>query len=253
MELLNYKTFGEGQPLIIVHGFLGSLDNWMTLGKKFSEDFQVYLIDQRNHGKSFHSNEWGYDQMVEDLEYFIDQLGIENPHLLGHSMGGKTVMQFTAFHPEKVDKLVVADIGPKFYPPHHQTILSGLKAVPIDKISSRQDAENVLKEYIPEIGVRTFLMKNLQRSGEGFSWKMNLPVLSSQIEKVGEGLSHHLPIETESLFIRGGNSNYILDEDWDEIERIFPYAQLETVDHAGHWLHAEQPEDFYNKVIKFLS
>ncbi|MCV9388520.1 alpha/beta fold hydrolase [Reichenbachiella ulvae] len=253
MELLNYKTFGEGQPMIIVHGFLGSLDNWATLGKRFAEDYQVYLVDQRNHGKSFHSEEWGYDRMVEDLENLIDELGIENPVLLGHSMGGKTVMQFAAFHPEKVEKMIVADIGPKHYPPHHQKILDGLSAVPIETIESRQEAEEVLAKYIPEIGVRTFLMKNIQRSSDRFSWKMNLPVLSAQIEKVGEALSYHLPIEVDTLFIRGGNSNYILDEDWDEITEIFPESELETVEHAGHWLHAEQPDEFYTKVMNFLS
>ncbi|PIB37257.1 alpha/beta hydrolase [Reichenbachiella sp. 5M10] len=252
MDLLNYKVLGEGQPLIIIHGFLGSLDNWLTLGKRFAENFQVYLIDQRNHGKSFHSEEWGYEKMVEDLEYFIEELEIENPILLGHSMGGKTVMQYTAFYPDKVDKLIVADIGPKSYPPHHQKILEGLSAVPISALESRQQAEEVLQQYVPDLGTRTFLMKNIQRSGEGFSWKMNLPVLSEQIEKVGEALSHHLPIETETLFVRGGNSNYILDEDWSEIEEIFPHAELETVANAGHWLHAEQPDDFYNKVMNFI-
>ncbi|RJE71334.1 alpha/beta fold hydrolase [Reichenbachiella sp. MSK19-1] len=252
MELLNYKTFGEGQPLIIIHGLLGSLDNWLTLGKRFSEQYQVYLIDQRNHGKSFHSDEWSYDRMVEDLEYFIDELGIENPILLGHSMGGKTVMQFTAFHPDKVDKLIVADIGPKFYPPHHKQIFAGLDAVPIGDITSRQQADDILKEYVADLGTRTFLMKNLTRSGEGFAWKMNLPVIKANIENVGEALSYHLPIETETLFVRGGKSDYILDDDWDEIEEIFPNATLETVDNAGHWLHAEQPEDFYNKVMQFI-
>ncbi|UXP33696.1 alpha/beta fold hydrolase [Reichenbachiella agarivorans] len=252
MQLLNYKTFGEGQPLIIIHGFLGSLDNWLTLGKKFSEDFQVFLIDQRNHGKSFHSDKWDYDAMVEDLEYFIDELGIENPILLGHSMGGKTVMQFTAFHASKVDKLIVADIGPKLYPPHHQQILDGLSAVPIDTIDSRQEAEDVLINYVPDLGTRTFLMKNLNRSSDGFSWKMNLPVLIKNIENVGEALSYQIPIETETLFIRGGNSNYIQDEEWHEIEEIFPHAKLETIADAGHWLHAEQPEEFYTKVMNFI-
>ncbi|MFY0626489.1 MAG: alpha/beta fold hydrolase [Reichenbachiella sp.] len=252
MELLNYKTFGEGQPLIILHGFLGSLDNWLTLGKKFGETHQVFLLDQRNHGKSFHSDQWGYDEMVDDLEFFVSELGIENPILLGHSMGGKTAMQYTAFHESSIDKLIVADIGPKQYPVHHDQILKGLKSVPIMEIRSREEVDELLKSYIPEIGVRTFLMKNLSRSPEGFSWKMNLNVLDKNIKKIGEVLSYHLPIEKETLFIRGGNSNYILDEDWKDIESIFQNGNLETISDVGHWLHAEKPRDFYDLVMDFI-
>ncbi|MGL1885354.1 MAG: alpha/beta fold hydrolase [Reichenbachiella sp.] len=252
MPLLNYKRFGEGQPLIIIHGFMGSLDNWMTLGKKFAEDFDVILVDQRNHGKSFHSDEWGYSYMVDDLEKLIDELELVNPILLGHSMGGKTVMQYAAFHDAKIDRLIVADIGPKFYPPHHKTILDGLSAVNIDALQSRQEADEFLSSYVSDIGIRTFLLKNLNRSSEGFSWKMNLPVLADNIEKIGEELSRHLPIETGSLFIRGGNSDYILDEDWSSIEEIFENSELATIEGVGHWLHAERPSEFYDLIMKFL-
>ncbi len=252
MELLNHKVFGEGQPLIIVHGFMGSLDNWLTLGKRFSENFQVHLVDQRNHGRSFHSEDWGYEHMVHDLENYIAHYGLENPHLLGHSMGGKTVMQFAAFHQYDIEKLIVADIGPRFYPVHHQTILEGLKSVPIDSISSREEADEVLKKFIPEVGVRTFLMKNIARSGNGFSWKMNLDVLDRGIEQIGKALDYHLPIENDTLFMRGGNSDYILDEDWEDIQEIFPHSELTTLEGAGHWLHAEQPDAFYQKVMSFL-
>ena len=252
MELLNHKVSGAGQPLVILHGFLGSLDNWTTLAKRFSEDYQVVLVDQRNHGKSFHSDEFGYDEMVEDLEGLIEALNLDRPILLGHSMGGKTVMQYAAYHHDKIEKLIIADISPKAYPIHHHKILEGLAAIPIDKIESRNQADEILSQYVPEIGTRTFLLKNIKRTPEGFGWKMNLPVLTEKIEKVGMALNYHLPIETESLFIRGGNSDYILDDEFDDIQDVFPEAVFETVDNAGHWLHAEQPEDFYKKVINFL-
>lgn len=253
MELLNYKRFGQGQPLIILHGFLGSLDNWLTLGKRFAEDYDVILVDQRNHGKSFHSNEWGYDEMTTDLEHLIETLNLENPILLGHSMGGKTVMQYAAFYPQQIDKLIVADIGPKAYPVHHDQILNGLKSIPVGQISSRQEADEILSDYIKEDSTRVFLLKNLKRTSEGFDWKMNLPVLAEKIEEVGKALSHHLPIETNTLFIRGGSSNYIPDEDWEDIEEIFPNAQLETIENTGHWLHAENPDKFYDLVTNFLA
>ena len=253
MNLLHHKSLGLGQPLIIVHGFLGSLDNWMTLAKRFSADYQVIMIDQRNHGKSFHSADFGYDEMVEDLERLIDALNLDNPILLGHSMGGKTVMQYAAYHPHKVDKLIVADIGPKMYPTHHDKILEGLQAIPINTIKSRNQADDLLSKYVTDPGIRVFLLKNLRRVEDRFEWKMNLPILIKNIAEVGKALDYHLPIETESLFIRGGSSNYILDEEFESIEDIFPNVQFETIDNAGHWLHAEQPEEFYNKVMKFLS
>lgn len=253
MELLNYKRFGEGQPLLILHGFLGSLDNWLTLGKRFAEHYDVILVDQRNHGKSFHSDDFGYDQMVSDLEQLIDHLKLEDPIILGHSMGGKTVMQYAAFHPQKLDKLIVADIGPKAYPVHHDQILTGLKAIPVDQIQSRQAADDILAEYVDNESTRVFLLKNLKRTSDGFEWKMNLPVLCDKIEEIGKPLVHHLPIETDTLFIRGGSSNYIPDEDWDGIEEIFPHAELKTIDHAGHWLHAENPDLFYELVTNFLA
>lgn len=252
MELLNHKRFGQGQPLIILHGFLGSLDNWLTLGKRFAEDFEVILVDQRNHGKSFHSDDWGYDEMTADFENLIEALELENPILLGHSMGGKTVMQYAAFYPQQLDKLIVADIGPKAYPVHHDQILAGLKAIPVGQIESRQEADDILANYVQEESTRVFLLKNLKRTSEGFDWKMNLPVLAEKIEEVGKSLNYHLPIETETLFIRGGNSNYILDEEWEDIEEIFPNAALETIERTGHWLHAENPDKFYELVTNFL-
>ncbi|UXX80190.1 alpha/beta fold hydrolase [Reichenbachiella carrageenanivorans] len=253
MEQLNYKRFGEGQPLLILHGFLGSLDNWLTLGKRFAEHYEVILVDQRNHGKSFHSDDFGYDEMVSDLEHLIDHLQLEDPIILGHSMGGKTVMQYAAFHPQKLNKLIVADIGPKAYPVHHDQILSGLNAIPVDKIQSRQEADELLSSYVDNEGTRVFLLKNLKRTSDGFEWKMNLPVLCEKIGEVGKPLIHHLPIDTDTLFIRGGSSDYIPDEDWDDIEEIFPNAELKTIDHAGHWLHAENPDLFYELVTNFLA
>lgn len=252
METLNYKRFGKGQPLVILHGFLGSLDNWLTLGKKFARDYDVILADQRNHGKSFHSDEFGYDEMVQDLENLINHLDLDQPILLGHSMGGKTVMQYTTYHPQQIEKLIVADIGPKAYPVHQDQILAGLQAIPINQVQSRQEADDILSDYVGLESTRVFLLKNLKRTPNGFEWKMNLPVLKKNISEVGNSLIYHLPVETDTLFIRGGNSDYILDDEWEEIEEIFPNSRLSTIANAGHWLHAEQPEKFYEEVMSFL-
>ena len=252
MELLNHKIFGKGQPIVVLHGFLGSLDNWLTLGKKFAETHQVILVDQRNHGKSFHSQHWGYEVMVDDLRALIQHYQLEKPILLGHSMGGKTVMQYAAYHGEELDRIIVADIGPKFYPAHHQTILDGLRAIPVGQIESREQADEMLSRHITDAGTRSFLLKNLNRNADGFSWKMNLEVLSNQIDEIGKSLEYRSPIENDTLFIRGGASNYILDEDWSEIQDVFPNARLETIAGVGHWLHAEDPVAFYNKTMNFI-
>lgn len=252
MSTLNYKVLGEGEPLIILHGLFGSLDNWVTLGKKFAEDFKVYLIDQRNHGNSFHDPSFSYSAMSEDLYRFMGEMNIEKASIIGHSMGGKTVMEFATKYPDKINKLVIADIGPKSYPVHHSTILKAFYSVPVQNLTSRKQADEILSELISDFGIRQFLLKNLTREGDGFRWKMNLDVIASNIEEVGKGLNQNASFNKETLFIRGGNSDYILDDDFYAIKSIFPKSKIETVAGAGHWLHAEKPADFYEKVTQFL-
>ncbi|MFY0650636.1 MAG: alpha/beta fold hydrolase [Cyclobacteriaceae bacterium] len=251
--MLNHRIIGEGQPLVILHGLFGSLDNWLTLSKRFAENYQVVLVDQRNHGKSFHADDFNYSEMSDDLQNLIDHLALERPILLGHSMGGKTVMQYAAFHPESVDKLIVADIGPKPYPVHHELIIEGLKSVDFSMMQKREEIDMALEKHIPDFGTRSFLMKNVKRTSEGgFDWKMNLIAISKNIEEVGKPLDYFLPIETPTMFIRGGASNYIKDDDFDDISEIFPEVIFETVAGSGHWLHADNPEAFYQKVATFL-
>lgn len=252
-NLLNYKSIGEGQSLIILHGLFGSLDNWLTLGKRFAENYQVILVDQRNHGKSFHDDAFDYTLMARDLDDLIDHLELDNPILLGHSMGGKTVMQYTAFHPDKIDKLIVADIGPKYYPVHHETIINALKSVPVKNLQSREQAEELMTKEIKDFGTRSFLLKNLKRTSEGFDWKMNLEGISNNIEEVGKPLDYYLPIEIPTLFIHGGKSNYILEEDKEDIQEIFPQAEFASISDSGHWLHADNPDKFFQLTSHFLN
>ncbi len=252
MSKLNYKVLGEGEPLFILHGLFGSLDNWITLGKKFSDDFKVYLIDQRNHGLSFHDDQFNYKVMADDLLDFMNNQKINSAHLIGHSMGGKTVMNFATEYSEKVKKLVVADIGPKYYPVHHTEIIKALYAIPVEKLNSRKDADEKMSIKIQNFGIRQFLLKNLQRDGDHFKWKMNLDIIAKNIEEVGKASNQNANFDHETLFIRGGKSDYIQDSDLNMINSIFPKAKLETITDAGHWLHAEKPNEFYDSVIKFL-
>ena len=252
--MLYSKIEGEGKPLLILHGFLGMSDNWKTIGHQFATDgFQVQLLDLRNHGKSFHSEEFSYELMVQDVFEYCQANNLENVNILGHSMGGKTAMLFATTHPEMVEKLIVADIGPKFYPQHHQTILEGLNAVDFSLKPSRNEVEEILSRHIADFGTRQFLLKSLywQETGQ-LAFRFNLAVLTRKIEEIGKPLPEHSIFNKSTLFIRGGSSSYILDEDFETIKHHFPNFKIETIPDVGHWLHAENPKLFYLKTITFL-
>ena len=253
MELYS-NILGEGKPFIFLHGFLGMSDNWKTLGTKFSENgYEVHLIDQRNHGRSFHSDEFNYEVMVQDLKTYIDSHQLEDIILLGHSMGGKTAMLFAVEHPELLNKLIIADISPRYYPTHHEDILKGLSSLDFDNIKSRGEAEDQLKPYVSDFGTRQFLLKNLYwETKEKLALRMNLEALKENVNEVGEPLPIHSKFEKDTLFLRGDRSEYISLQDESLIKTHFPNALIVTISNAGHWLHAENPTEFYEAVIDFL-
>ncbi len=250
---LHHKAFGQGDPLVILHGLFGMLDNWQTLGKRFAEHFSVFLLDQRNHGRSPHAEPFDYPTLAQDLLEFLEGQWIFKTHLIGHSMGGKTAMQFALEHPDRVAKLVVVDIAPKRYPPGHETIFQALEAVPLDAVRSRKEVEARLAEKIPDAGVRLFLLKNLKRRKDGsFAWKMNLPALHRHYDAVLAPIESDAPFEGPTLFVRGGRSQHLLPEDFGDIRRLFPAARFVTLEQAGHWVHADAPDEFFRTVLNFL-
>jgi pimeloyl-ACP methyl ester carboxylesterase len=230
-------------------------DNWKTLAKQFSEaDFEVHLVDQRNHGRSFHSNEFDYELLAKDLKRYCEAKNLNDVILLGHSMGGKTAMLFAAKYPELVRKLLVADISPRYYPVHHDAILEGLSNLDFSKLKSRGQADEALSRYVHEMGTRMFLLKNLYWVEKGqLGLRMNLEVLKENVSEVGEALPIHATFEKETLFLRGDRSEYIGEADEGIIRRHFPNSEIVTIANTGHWLHAENPEDFYDAVINFVS
>jgi len=252
--MLYSKIEGQGKPLLILHGFLGMSDNWKTLGTQYAQDgFQVHLLDLRNHGRSFHSDIFNYEVMVHDVAAYCQENNLQNVDCIGHSMGGKVAMLLATQFPNLIDKLIVADIGPKFYPQHHQTILEGLNAVDFSLKPSRSEVEALLSKYITDFGTRQFLLKSLFWVEPGqLAFRFNLAVFNSQIEQIGTALPENTLFEKPTLFIRGGNSNYILDSDFDEIKRHFPKAVFNTISNVGHWLHAEKPQEFYEMTRNFL-
>lgn len=253
--ILYSNIIGEGQPFVILHGFLGMGDNWKTLAKQFSEsNFEMHLVDQRNHGRSFHSEDFDYDLMAQDLKQYCDAHNLKDIILLGHSMGGKTAMVFATKFPELVDKLMVADISPRYYPVHHDAILEGLSQLDFSQIKSRGKADKALSAYVEDTGTRLFLLKNLYWVEKGkLGLRMNLEVLKAQVSEVGEALPNHATFNKATLFLRGDRSEYIGESDAAIIQRHFPNSEIQTIKNAGHWLHAENPDDFYDAVINFVS
>lgn len=253
MQLLHSKILGNGEPLLIIHGYFGSGDNWKMIANKLSDSFQVHLIDQRNHGRSFHSDEFDYELMVEDLYNYIEHYQLEKVNLLGHSMGGKTVMLFAVENSEMVNKLIVADIAPRMYPPHHGDILKALNSVNFSIQNSRALVDKKLAELIPEVGVRQFLLKNVYWKEKGqLDFRFNLQSLTENNNEVGEALPSFTVFDGVTLFLKGENSGYISADEEPLIKAHFPNSSIVTIANAGHWLHAENPIDFYKEVNRFL-
>lgn len=253
MQQLHSTILGTGTPLLILHGYFGMSDNWRGLGNKFAKNFEVHLIDQRNHGRSFHSDDFDYELLVEDLYNYVNHHNLSKVYVLGHSMGGKVAMLFAVTYPKFVEKLIVADISPKYYKPHHEHILAALNAVNFSIQDSRKKVEEVLKIYIPEPGILQFLLKNVYWKNKGeLAFRFNIHSLTEHNSEVGEALPSFTQFEGPTLFLRGENSNYITKNETSLIEAHFSNATIVTVKNAGHWLHAENPTDFYTETVTFI-
>lgn len=254
MDVLHSLIIGEGEKdLLILHGFLGMGDNWKTHAKHWAtQGWRVHLIDQRNHGRSFWSDDFNYDFMAEDLLKYYDAHKIAEATLLGHSMGGKVAMQFACTNPEKVTQLIVADIAPKAYPPHHQQILNGLAALNFSQITSRKEADQTLSNFIKEAGIRQFLLKNIYRvTPTQLGLRINIAVLKNASDQIGTSLSQEMQYPGKTLFLKGEHSGYIEAGDELLLQHHFPQNTLVTIEKAGHWLHAENPMAFGQAIANW--
>ncbi|MCE3226303.1 MAG: alpha/beta hydrolase [Bacteroidetes bacterium] len=252
---LAYREFGSGEPLVILHGLFGQSDNWNTLAKQFAEKgFHVFTIDQRNHGLSPHSDTWDYNVMADDLKEFLEDHNLHHAILLGHSMGGKTVLFFEWKYPEVAQKLIVADISPRAYEPHHSDVLEALHAVDFSVVKTRKEAEAKMNEYIKDFGTKQFLLKNIywkDSDNNVMDWRFNLKVISDNYDNIGV----EAPLfksETPCLIIRGEKSNYVTEKDMEDFRARFIDCKLETVAGSGHWVHAEKPKEFFEVVMGFI-
>jgi len=250
---LFYRQEGRGEPLIILHGLLGSSDNWRAMSRRLAQHFAVYSLDLRNHGHSPHAAEMNYPLMANDLREFVEANRLERVFLLGHSMGGKVAMQFAVDYPAQVEKLVIVDIAPRTYPPSQRPLLAALRALDLGAIGSFAEADAALKPAIPETALRQFLLKNLSRDERGrFRWRIGLEEIAENYDALTLAIAIDPPFEKPACFIRGGRSDFIADLDAALIRRAFPRARIETIEGAGHWVQSEAPEEFYRAVSGFL-
>lgn len=251
--ILHSTILGNGRPMLVLHGVFGMSDNWITFGKIVAEYFEVHLIDLRNHGRSFHTDVFNYELMVDDVYQYVLNHNLQYVTLLGHSMGGKVAQFFALKYPQFIDKLIVVDIAPRAYPVHHMEIINSLKSVNFSIVNSRKEAEEILSKTIKEGGVRQFLMKNLYwKKPNQLAFKFNLSSIEKNINNIYKEVSFTKKVEIPTLFIKGATSNYITNEDIDHIKSNFSNVQIDIIKNAGHWVHAENSSDFNESVLNFL-
>jgi esterase len=250
---LHYREQGEGPPLVILHGLFGSFENWAYISQQLSDEFRVISVDQRNHGQSPHDPEMNFPALGKDLGDFLDQLQLERANVLGHSLGGKAAMEFALTRPGRAERLIVVDMAPRGYPRKHDRIFEALRSLRLESFHTRGEIEEALEPAIPELAVRRFLLKGLaQRTPGEFSWKFNLPVLHESYDQLTAPLDRGRSCDCPALFIRGADSDYIRAGDEALIRELFPRAEMTTIEGAGHWVHAEQPQVFIDRVKNFL-
>jgi esterase len=251
---LNFKSLGQGRPLVLLHGLFGSLDNWLGVTPKLAQHFQLFLPDLRNHGASPHSPEMNYPAMAADLAEFFDAQKLDAANLLGHSLGGKVAMQFASQFPHRVEKLIVVDIDPRAYPHEHDVIFAALLSLDLKKFQNRKEVEDTLAPAIPDLTLRRFLLKNLRHTSDSaLEWRIPLNAIFENYPKLCRPLPAKEPFSKPTLFIRGGQSPYIDDADYPLIHQFFPAATIETIPQAHHWVHADAPNEFVRLILEFLN
>jgi esterase len=259
MRMLHFKQYGQGQPVLILHGLFGTLDNWQTVANQLAQYYTVFAVDLRNHGRSFHSDSaFTYQVLTDDIQRFMDDNWLYQTAVIGHSMGGKLAMNVALDDPDRITKLVVVDIAPKTYRGGHDDVFKALHSIDLATLRGRADAEvllmNALNRDIPTV---QFLLKNLSRrpahEGGGFEWKMNWKVLERDYAEILKQIESTEVFENPTLFLRGGRSNYVKDADLVGIQQFFPNATLQTIPNAGHWVHADQPALLIQALLQFLA
>jgi esterase len=252
-NMLKTDTYGQGPDLIFLHGLFGAGDNWKSIARSLSDHYRIHLIDLPNHGRSDWVDDPSYPAMAQHIQTWIDDQGISTYRLLGHSMGGKIAMQMALNdHAERIEKLVIVDIAPRFYPPHHQSIFQALNTIDLSLYNDRRSVEVQLEQWVSDAGIRQFLLKSLYKNDGTLAWRFNFPVLEQCYQAIADAPTIGQPFQQPTLFIKGMNSQYITSEDQPQINALFPNAQAKLIEGAGHWPHAEKPTVFLKLIERFF-
>lgn len=250
---LNHKSFGDGKPLVILHGLLGSLDNWVTVSKYLAKKYKVYIIDLPNHGKSYHTKYFSYENMANDLDSFFVENGLTKFSLLGHSMGGKLALKYVDMFEDKIDKLILVDIANKNYEStRFNNVFDAIFSISLNNLETRKDADSIVSEIIKNAGERHFVLKNLKRTSQGFEWSPNINLLYSNLSAISSKIILNNKVKNSTLLILGENSNYFTDQDKNDLSNEFEKYLIKSVKNSGHWVHAENPKDFILVLEAFL-
>ena len=250
---LNHKSFGDGKPLVILHGLLGSLDNWVTVSKYLAKKYKVYIIDLPNHGKSYHTKYFSYENMANVLDSFFVENGLTKFSLLGHSMGGKLALKYVDMFKDKIDKLILVDIANKNYEStRFNNVFEAIFSISLNNLETRKDADSIVSEIIKNAGERHFVLKNLKRTSQGFEWSPNINLLYSNLSAISSKIILNNKVKNNTLLILGENSNYFTDQDKNDLSNEFEKYLIKSVKNSGHWVHAENPKDFILALEAFL-
>lgn len=250
---LHFNTIGEGEPIVITHGVFGSGDNLVTASKAIADKgYKVYLVDARNHGRSPHTATMNYEAMAADFDEFLTDQNLTEPVIAGHSMGGKMILEYSQNY-DNFSKMVVIDIAPRHYIPHHEHILNGLRAIDLNVVKSRKEAEEIFSTYVSDPGERLFILKNMYRTEEGFAWRINVEAIAENIENIGAAIPLKRKVSKPALFIAGSESNYVQESDEETIRGFYENSYVVHIKGANHWVHASKPKEFVETFSKFLT
>ena len=253
--LVNHKIYGaeNSKPIYILHGIFGMLDNWHNIANHLSNQFRVIAFDARNHGKSFHNDDCSYEAMANDLKHLMECMHDQEAIIIGHSMGGKTSLLFADMYPEMVKTLIAVDIAPKQYHPGHLEYFRAFKELDFSQIHSRREAEIAFLPFAPDMGVRQFLLKNLEAdSAGGYNLKINLTAIENYYDEIIGAIDFKNAFTKSTHFILGEKSGYLKESDKPFIEQHFPTSSYHTVSKAGHWVHADNPAEFLSIINQIL-
>ena len=254
MNGIYYRHWGEGHPIIVIHGLFGTMENLGMITRQLKDDYLVYAIDLPNHGRSAHTDEVSLASMANVIVNWMDGLGLEQVHILGHSLGGKVGMEIALRQPERINRLVVADIAPVQYQRRHDDVFQGFRSVDLSSIQNRNDADKAMLAHVDEASTRSFLLKNLHKADDQWQWRMNLDALERHYGNIiSANTTDFSAFENPVLFVKGENSDYILPEHKDTIVKHFPQASVKIIHNTEHWLHAEKPDIFSGIVKRFLN